>query len=189
MMANNDFIDSIEKVYSSIKNNNNQMISLWLKYTLFTWRWWLGVFASIAPWIVWTIFKKKNSAQRLLFVAFFVIIVSCWLDFFGVLTGLWSYYYNVVPLAPAFFPWDFTLLPVTVMAFLQFKPKFNPFIKSIIFSAITSFGAEPLLKWMDFYNPKQWHSYFSFPIFIVIYLVAHWISRGRSYAMLEDSRR
>jgi len=45
--------------------------------------------------------------------------------------------------------------------------------KAIIFSAITSFIAEPIFVWMGYCNPKHREHYYSFPIFIVINLIAY----------------
>lgn len=71
-----EYIKGIEGSYSLISQANNEMISLWLKHTLFTWQWWMGVCLSTIPWILWTLFRKKESTNRLLFVGFFVILIS-----------------------------------------------------------------------------------------------------------------
>jgi len=173
----NEHIKLAEHAFSLISQSNQEMIDIWIEHTFLTWRWWLGIFLAIVPWILWLIFKKKESTNRLLFVGFFVILTSSWFDIIGILFGLWSYYYNVLPLSPSFVPWDFTLLPVTVMFLLQFKPKIKPIIKAIVFSAFSAFISEPFFTWINMYNPKNWKYIYSFPIFIVIYLVADWLSK------------
>ena len=74
------------------------------------------------------------------------MLVAAWLDFVGVAFGLWSYDYIIIPLTPAFIPWDTSLLPVTIMLLLQYKPYVNPFIKSVFFGAITAFVGDPIFK-------------------------------------------
>lgn len=61
------------------------------------------------------------------------------------------------------------------MVFLQYKPMSNPLVKAAVFSGLGSFGAQPLFVLLDFYAPKHWHHYYSFPIFMGIYLLAHFL--------------
>jgi hypothetical protein len=183
---NKEYINRMEDAYNLISQANNHMISIWLKHTLFTWQWWMGVALAIIPWILWIIFRKKESTNRLLFTSFFIILISSWLDVLGLLFGLWSYYHNIVPFSPAFIPWDFTLLPVTIMFLLQIKPKVSPIIKAIVFSAFCSFIAEPFFVWVGTYNPKHWKYICSFPIVIVIYLVSDWFSKRQHFKKLQS---
>jgi hypothetical protein len=71
------------------------------------------------------------------------MIIAALLDILGAQMGLWHYRYEVVPLLPSYFPWDFTLMPITLMLFIQIKPNRNPWMKAIIFALISSFIAEP----------------------------------------------
>jgi len=174
---NGEYIKGMEHAYTLVSQANNEMLSLWLKNTFLTWQWWFGVTLTIVPWISWMKFRKKESSHRLLFVGFFVMLICSWLDLMGILFGLWSYYDNVVPFSPAFLPWDFTLLPVSIMYLLQIKPKISPFIKAIAFSVFSSFLAEPFFVWIGTYNPKHWKYIYSFPIVILIYLISDWFSK------------
>ena len=180
----NEHFRRTEAVYNSISQANVEMIKVWVKYSFLTWQWWSGVCLAIIPWVLWMIFRKKESTYRLLFVGFFVMLIASWLDLMGILFGLWSYYFNVVPFSPAFFPWDFTLLPVSIMFLLQIKPTFSPIIKAIGFSVFSSFMAEPFFVWIGVYNPKHWRSIYSFPIYIVIYLVSDWFSKRMPFKQL-----
>lgn len=168
-----EYIQQMERAYTLIRQADLIMTEQWMQHVLYEWRWWFGLFLMIAPWVIWFLFKKKDSSDRLLYAGFFVILISSWFDVLGILFGLWSYYYPVVPFSPAFVPWDFSLLPVVTMFFLQCKPKFSPFIKSVIYAAIASFITQPLFVWMGYYNSKQWEHYYSFPIFLAIYLIAY----------------
>lgn len=171
-----EHIQQMEAGYSLIHQAYQISIILWFKYVLYGWRWWLQVGLSIIPWILWFKFSKKDSRDRLLYAGFFVMLISGWFDVLGILFGLWSYYFKVVPFSPAFEPWDFTLLPVVTMTFLQYKPQISPYLKALILSAISAFIAEPIFVWLGFYNPKHWEFCYSFPIYIVIYLIAYKLS-------------
>lgn len=180
------YINGMERAYSLILQANHLMISLWLKNTFLHWQWWLGVCLAIIPWVLWLIFRKKESTNRLLFTGFFVMLIASWLDLMGILFGLWSYYHNVVPFSPAFVPWDFTLLPVSIMFLLQVKPQMSPIIKAIAFSIFSSFIGEPFFVWIGIYNPKHWEYIYSFPIVIVIYLVSDWFSKRPHFEKLQS---
>lgn len=177
---NYEYVKGMDKAYNLITQSNDVMLSLWANHTFLTWQWWLGLSLTIVPWVLWIIFRKKDSTYRLLFVGLFVILISSWLDLMGILFDLWSYYYNVVPFSPAFIPWDFTLLPVSIMFILLIKPKISPIIKAIGFAVFSSFIAEPFFTWIGIYNPDKWKYIYSFPIILVIYLMSNWLSK-RSY--------
>ncbi len=181
-----DYIKGMENSYSLISQANDEMIHLWLSNTFLTWQWWLGVSLATVPWVIWIIFRRKESTNRLLLAGLFAILISSWLDIMGILFGLWSYHYNVVPFSPAFVPWDFTLLPVTIMFFLQIKPYIKPLIKATVFSVCSSFIAEPIFVWIGIYNPKHWEHIYSFPIVIAIYLICDWISKRNHFERLEN---
>lgn len=183
---NAEYIKAMEHAHNLISQSNNEMISLWFKYTFLGWRWWFGVALTIIPWILWIIFRKKESTNRLLFIGFFVILISSWLDIMGILFGLWSYYYKVAPFSPAFIPWDFTLLPVGIMFLLQIKPKISPILKAIAFSVLSSFIAEPFFVWIGIYNPKNWKYIYSFPIILAIYLICDWLSKRPHFEKLQS---
>lgn len=41
-----------------------------------------------------------------------------------------------------YFPWDLTLMPVSIMVLLQIKPTANPWLKAIVFALFASYAAE-----------------------------------------------
>jgi hypothetical protein len=136
---------------------------------------------TILPWILWIKIRKKESTDRLLFSGFIVLIISSWLDFMGSELGFWAYLVDVDPLSPSFVAYDFTLIPVSVMLLLQYKPNINPLLKAIVFSGVASFIFQPLLVWLGFYDPKIWKHYYSFPILIAIYLIADFSVKRKNF--------
>lgn len=184
-MSQNEAAKIIDKNKQEIVQLIDQNISVWTENILFTWQWWLGVVLTISPWVLWTIFRKKNCTDRLLYVALFVMIIASFLDTFGVQMGLWYYKYEVIPMMPTYAPWDFTLMPVTILFFLQVKPKVNPWLKAFIFAGIASFVAEPISNWLQLYEPKEWRYIYSFPIQVSIYLLSHYISRRNRFSQIN----
>lgn len=79
-------------------------------------------------------------------VGFFVMTVSLVLDVLGDQLGIWHYRFNVLPVLPSYFPWDITLMPVTIMFFSQVKPHVNPIIKAVLFTLLTSYISEPFIS-------------------------------------------
>ena len=48
------------------KELNDEKLHIWLDYTLFSWRWWLGVALILLLIGLWIKFRKKESTDRLL---------------------------------------------------------------------------------------------------------------------------
>ncbi len=174
-------MEKVEELYNLIDKANDQLYQLWLSEMVFTWRWWLGVGLTIIPWLLWFKFRKKESSDRLLYVGYFVILISSWLDLIGIILGWWFYKSKVIPVIPAFIPWDITLMPVSVMFLIQYKPNISPYIKGTIFGFTTAFIAEPFFQLIGLYETKQWEFVYSFPIYLLIYLVSNHISKRNSF--------
>ncbi|WP_445491707.1 CBO0543 family protein [Niallia sp. 03133] len=172
----------IDNNISDIHRLIQEKVDIWKEHVVFTDLWWIGVGLSILPWILWFIFRKKKSTDRILYAGFFVIIIALALDIVGDQFGLWHYRFNVLPIVPTYFPWDVTLMPVTVIFFLQIKPNSNPFLKAVLFALFSAFIAEPFFQWMGVYVPTKWKFHYSIPIQILIYLVAHYLSRRDKFS-------
>ncbi|WP_067625573.1 CBO0543 family protein [Alicyclobacillus acidiphilus] len=174
-------LDVIDHNVNQITNLMYEKFTIWVHYELFSWRWWIGLCTTILPWIFWYFATKKNkNRDRFLFAGFLTIIIAVALDVIGDQYGLWHYRFNVLPVLPTYFPWDFTLMPVTIMFFLQIKPAADPFIKSILFGLLSSFAGEPFFYWIATYNPVHWRFVYSFPIQIAIYLTVYYFCKTRS---------
>ncbi|MFD2444092.1 CBO0543 family protein [Bacillus sp. CGMCC 1.16607] len=177
-------INRSDEFFEQIHKIEKEYFHYWIENTLWDWEFWLSIFLSVFPWIVWLIVRKRGSEARLLLAGSFALIIASWLDFLGIIFGLWHYSGRVLPTIPAFLPWDFSLIPVTLMLWLQFKPTYNPFLKAIIYSALSSFIGEPLFEWIGFYTEVNWSAFYSFPIYTVIYLIAYRISQAKTFDTL-----
>ncbi len=181
-MINQDKISLIDNSFQEIFKIYYQY---WLNNIFLTWRWWLLVILIIVSWILWLLFRKKDSTYRLLLAGLFVAITSALLDKIGFWLSLWSYPVTVLPLMPSHILWNLSLGPILVMATIQFKPNINPFLKSVIFSLVIAFIFQPLSVLFGLYDPKVWHHYYSAPIFLVIYLIAHFLSARDKFRPLK----
>ncbi|WEG13339.1 hypothetical protein PU629_02950 [Pullulanibacillus sp. KACC 23026] len=181
MTNSQEIIQKIDNVSDKLNQNVYQVNDIWVHDVVFTWRWWIGLLLTIMPWILWIFFRKKESTDRFLYIAFIIILLCVLLDVTGDQYGIWRYRFNLVPIVPTYFPWDFTLMPVTIISLMQFQPKLSPIIKAIVFSLGTSFIGEPLFQWIDVYEPIHWKYEYSVPIQFCIYLLCHWIYQKRFY--------
>ncbi|TMU87077.1 hypothetical protein FGG79_02760 [Bacillus sp. BHET2] len=166
-------------------------LDLWREDVLFTWHWWLGVLLTVIPWIIWTKYRPKESTHRLLYVSFFVIFISIWLDSIGVQLGLWHYNYEVLPFSPSYKPWDITLIPILTIVFIQIRPAASFLKKGILFGLSISFIAEPVSVWSGLVVYTGWKYIYSFPIYTAIYFVSHYLSTRNHFSPLqkkEESR-
>ncbi len=178
-------IEKIDKLSKEQHQLTDKVVDLWAGEVFLTWRWWFGVIVSILVWTFWIKFHKKNSTVRLLTAGFFVMFISVSLDSLGVQIGLWSYRYEVFPFIPAYLPWDLALMPVIIMSLIQLFPSLSINMKALLFGVVTSFVGEPLVVWIDIYKPIHWKNYYSFPIYILIYYIAHRITTLGNYAEIN----
>ena len=170
-------IEEIGHFYKQISKINKEYMDYWIENTLWHWDFWLSLCLTIVPWVIWFLVRKKDSQIRLLLAGLIMLVISSWLDFIGVVLGLWFYTADIVPTIPSYLPWDFTILPVITMLFIQFKPKANPWIKAALFSSFNSFLGEPLMQWLGLYVPLKWSIFYSLPIYILIFLICYRIAQ------------
>lgn len=126
------------------------LADVWLKSTVFTWRWWLLLFISIVPWVIWIKFRPKESTACILYGGSVVILLTYYMDAIGLSLGLWSYPTELVPLIPHYITWDFCVIPIAAMFTLQIKPNTNPFIKAIVLGIVGAYIIQPLATWIGF---------------------------------------
>lgn len=169
----------LDEVYNILKQDNIKLTDIWLTQIVFSWRWCIEVALAIIPWLVWIKIRKKKDTARLLFVGLVASILSNFLDIIGASYNFWHYDWKDFPFIPIYMPWDFTLFPVSVMIMLQFKPKINKYIKTVFFSFLCSFIFEPLFSWLSMYHMVNWKYWYSFIIYIPIYLFYDYIYNSK----------
>ncbi|MGC5328432.1 CBO0543 family protein [Brevibacillus sp. SYSU BS000544] len=174
-------INKVKEFYENVTKSHYDFLDFWLKNTLFHWDFWLSLFLTIIPWIIWIKYRKKESTGRLITCILFVIFLSSWLDFIGTTYGLWFYTGKVIPTIPSYIPWDFSILPIVISFFLQIKPEYSYIKKAFLFAGISAFIGEPIFIWLGFYVNLRWNVFYSFPIYLLIYIAAHKFSKIRGF--------
>lgn len=178
-------IQLVKQVGDVSVENTFRLIDIWSAHMVFQWFWWMEVALSIVPWVFWWFVRKKESTGRLLLAGFLVIIIASYLDFVGVDIGLWAYNAKTLPFMPPYIPWDFTLMPVTAMLCYQFFPRANAYLKAAGYALFASYIVQPVFQWMRIYDPIMWPHFYSVPIFFVIYLIGHAVTRIKTFQPLE----
>ncbi len=183
-MKHEENTESTAAFYKQIVHVHEDYYQFWKEHTLFHWEWWFSLALAIIPWLIWMKVHQKESRNRMLYVAFFLIIISSSLDLAGVILGLWYYEGKVLPIFPTYIPWDFCLIPVTMTLLIQYKPHIAPWKKAIFFGALTSFIGEPFFAIIDLYKMVHWEHLYSFPIYITLYLAADRLSKAEHFSPL-----
>jgi hypothetical protein len=175
----------IDDVYKKLALVNKKDRQIWFEYEFLSVQWCFSVLLSIIPWILWWKFRKKDSSNRLLCGAFFIIAISMLLDSFGTELGFWDYRYEAVPFLPSFIPWDLCFLPVIFMYLVQIKPKISPILKAFLYSVIGSFIGEPIFQWLGYYQPLTWNSLYSFPIYFLKFIIGYSLIMSDNFEVLK----
>jgi hypothetical protein len=174
--------DQVGTLFNNFHDLHTKFGKLWLSDTFLHWDWWLALLFSIAAWGFWIFYHKKESTHRLLYAGVFVILISLFLDYIGVAMGLWYYSGKLTPSFPAWMPFNFCMLPVTIMFLIQTKPHIAAWKKGIFYGALTSYVGEPIFVWLGFYVLTGWKYSFSVPIYALIYIFAEWLTKRDAYS-------
>lgn len=175
-------LEQTERGYDQLTEVNSLMSEAVVNDYLFTWQWWFGIGLFIIPWILWFLFRNKESTGRLLIGGFVSIILSLIIDLIALSYGLWSYPMKFSPIAPLLFlPYHFSLAPVAIMFAIQIKPRANALLKGSLFAAIGAFLGMNFFAFIDFYNPKGWSTIYDFFIYLSLFFVSYWFSNMNSF--------
>ncbi|WP_085521659.1 CBO0543 family protein [Tuberibacillus sp. Marseille-P3662] len=188
-IINKGAVQFVDRYYQRFHQLQADMLDYWIDHTLFHWDFWISVILTIFPWIVWFWVCDKQNFGRILFAGCLVIIIASYMDFLGTALGLWYYAGKALPTIPAYVPWDISLIPIFVMLLLQFKPHLNPWLKGVFFGVVSGVVAEVIFKLLGFYVSKGWHMWYSVPIYVLIYLIAHWMAEKCRFGPIGKKKR
>lgn len=184
-MTYQEGLNQIDKATERIVEANRLTMEAVNNAFLFTWQWWIALAMIIIPWVIWLVFRDRNSSARIFAAGLLLMVLSEVLDIVGVGLGKWAYPVKVIPIATVSFSFRLSLLPVFAMLLMQIKPKLNPFIKAMIFGVFGAYIGLPLLSVIDLYKKIDWSLHYSFIILTIMYLLAHWFSRRASFQAVE----
>lgn len=147
-----------------------------LEHMLFSWEWWLLVSLLTLPWILFFKLVDKKRLPEILLVGFFVFIVALMADEIGTETQTWVYRYRTTPFLHTLIPYDFTILPVTYMLIYQYFTSWKSYLKAHAVNALVfAFVSEPILVWLNIYEPYKWAHLYSYPVYILIGVYAKFV--------------
>jgi hypothetical protein len=187
MIIPKDVAKKIDEMYKTLVQSDQKDHEIWFEYVFLSWQWWFCIIISVIPWILWWKFRKKESTNRLILGAFYIMTISLILDSFGTELGFWDYRYEPVPFLPSFLPWDLSFLPVLFLFLVQIKTNISPFYKAIFYSVLGAFIGEPFFEWLGFYKMINWNSFFSFPIYLLKFLVGYYLVSGENFEPLKEN--
>jgi hypothetical protein len=180
-------LHQVDKATKIITEANQKIAEATYQAFTYSFSWWIALIMLITPWVLWGIFRKKESSARLLFAAFIVIILSSILDAYGVDRGKWSYPVKVIPLPTMSYSFRYSLVPVSIMFLIQYKPHIHPLIKGFLFGAFGAYIGMPIMNELHLYKEIDWHYTYSFFILVMMYLIAHWFSKRTSFDVIDDN--
>lgn len=158
---------SYEKILETQRTLTDLNIQNWLHHSFPRWTWWFLLFWTIFPLFLWW---KYTDRKRFLEICFFGVMISISagiLDSVGVALLLWTYPNGLVPALPNFFPIDYVGIPVIFMLIYQKYPKWKAFIiASTLISGVLSLVLDPIIVYLNVYQPLSWQYYYSVPTFV-----------------------
>ena len=122
MQVSPELTEHISQILGVYRDAFVDTCRIWANEIVFTWHWWLALGLTIAPWAFWAFVHDKMQTRRLFNAGFITLLIASLLDMIGIYIGLWQYHTMVVPLVPAYLPFDWSFMPVTAMLFYQFAP-------------------------------------------------------------------
>lgn len=143
-------------------------LEYWLNENLFTFSWWILLITTIGAIIVWFILLDKKRIFEIITYGFLVSTVAMSADVLGASLALW-YYPNT--LTPVLLPIEIhkVQMPIIYMIIFQYFNTWKAFlIASTINAFVFAFMLEPLLIWLQIYEPYQWKHIYSFFGYIVL---------------------
>lgn len=168
---------SYQKILDIRETTKDLSMDYWMQYNFNKWTWWFLIFWTIFPLFIWW---KCINRQRFLEISFFGLLVSLCagiLDVGGVFNLLWAYPDSIVPILPNFFPIDYVVIPVVFMLIYQKYPTWKAFlIVSTVLSAVLSFVFDPVMVWINLYQPLSWQYYYSVPVFVFMVSFCKWVT-------------
>jgi hypothetical protein len=156
-------------------------IESWLSHSLFTWSWWFLVFLFIIPWVLFFKFLDKNRRLQIWSFGLIVIIVTTFTDDLGSELGAWIYPIKFVPVGLLALPFDFSIIPVSLMLIYQYFKTWKTFSTALVIQAVVfAYIGEPISVWLGTVTYLKW--YFMLSVFFYIstgqlarYIVQRWL--------------
>lgn len=168
-------ISEIKTLIELNRKINELRYHYWFTEVIFTLNWWVLLFLTVIPWLIWWKIADKKRLVEVLLYGILISLISVLLDEIGSYFSFWIYQYQLIPISPRLNPIDLTVMPVTYMVVYQFFKKWRPFlIAQLVLSLGAAFVAEPLFIWMGIYKPLNWELFYSSIIYFAMGVLTKW---------------
>ena len=175
----NHDVPSYEETHAILAKFAKANYAHWLRDDLFSFNWWLMLVVTVLFYVIWLRSIDKSRLTEILLFGAFVALMSLIIDAVGVIMLWWGYPDNLLPIVPAFLVLDLSQVPITFAAVYQRygHNRKHFFVAMAVLAAVYSFSVEPLLSWLGIYRQHHWHYYYSFPLYILLALLARFAVR------------
>lgn len=164
-----------QEVLDLTKQLKSIKIEYWLSENVFSLSWWILLITSIGLFIIWIIFLDKKRIIEIITYGFFVGTIAILADIAGFSFGLWQY---PITITPIHLPIEIHRLqmPIIYMMLYQYFITWKAFsIAALVNAFVFSYILEPLLVWLQIYEPYHWKYTYSFIAYFVIAIVLKWL--------------
>lgn len=159
----------------------------WYATDFYTWQWFFLIALFILPWVAFHYLADRRKLPRLMLLGLIIMFIAMGLDLLGYELGRWYYPYKVLPFGPFISFIDHAPIPVTYMLLYQYFSGWGVFTAAaVVIAAVFAFIFEPVLELMGLYMPLKWKLYYSFPVYIVLPLLARWLTENIFTAAERD---
>jgi len=170
MIPTHEDIVNMQRIIWEMKLNK------WLHHDVFSWRWWTIAIIMIVPIIIWLRLVDKRRLASITMLGLITVVLTVTLDIIGYETVLWSYPVELLIMVPLL-EIDFGILPILYMIIYQYAIDWKKYIiANTCMAAVFAFIFEPILGWAGFYDMYEWKVSYSFPIYILIAIMAKWLT-------------
>ncbi|AEI43989.1 hypothetical protein [Paenibacillus mucilaginosus] len=156
---------------------SNQLTELrwdmWFQHTLFTWQWWMLVFACVISLGALLLLIDKKQSLRMAAYLGIIYILNKNLDDVATALDWYDYRMQLEPIIPTMLPVNLFFIPMGLTLVYQFFSSWKKFLIALgVFSAGVSYVSLPLMKLAGIYMEKHWNAHLSMLSLVVMAVLA-----------------
>lgn len=169
----------MQSTWQSVIEKTQQMIdarmTYWLNENLFTFGWWVLLFATMGLFIVWVIILDKKRILEIIAYGLMVEVIGLIGDTVGIFLFLWDYSNSLTPL-PQILEIHTVQMPIIYMIIYQYFKTWKTFLIAVAINAfVFALILEPLLVWLQIYELQHWKHIYSLVPYFLIAVALKWI--------------
>ncbi len=175
-----DQIKVIEQLRKAEIEQSDRWINYWHDYSnIHTWGFWVVLAMFVLPLVILILFIDRRKIFQLGFYGYSVHVFFAIIDSYGVLRGLWTYPYKMLPSLPASVALDSSFVPVAYILLYQYtinKEK-NYYIWMLLLCLAFAFFVKPLMVGFGLFRFGGNENFLMlFWGYVAVGLIAKWIS-------------